>query len=110
MRQYYRYAASINCVVEVPGQPSVEGVVTDVSLGGAGLETQADPGGIRGCTLVLSYDGSQVRLPCNIRHRRQLWNRFVLHTKFRRLSEEQHLPSTTIAGWQAPTLRALAWS
>ena len=90
MRQYYRYAASINCIIDVPAQPVVQGVVTDVSLGGAGVETQANLGGARGCTLVLSYDGRQLELPCNIRHRRQLWSRYVFHLKFRRLSEEQH--------------------
>ena len=81
MRRDPRYPTSIPCLLDVPGGPSIAGVIVDISAGGAGIETLSllpDE-----FTLSFDYENQRLALPCVQRHSRDLWAKRRIHAQFR---------------------------
>lgn len=91
MRQHPRLDVDRPCNVELPGHRTMGARLLNVSMGGVGLETvkpMADDGPF---TLILVHGGAELRLPCEVRHLRDVWSRQMIHAEFARLSPEEYL-------------------
>jgi hypothetical protein len=87
MRRDPRYPASIPCWLETDEGPAIEGTIVDISLGGAGIQTRvAVPGSFR---LVFEHHGEALKLPCVVRHSRDLWSNRRIHAQFAQLDPDQ---------------------
>lgn len=87
MRRDQRYTVMIACSMETNTAGPQAGLIVDISLGGAGIETMGTV--MEEFTLVFSHGGLALRLPCAPRHSRDLWGKRVIHTQFRSLSPDQ---------------------
>lgn len=90
MRQHVRYPTSIGCLIRLRESSPVSAVITDLSVGGAAVETTVDVDGATVVALAFFHEGVEHTFPCAVRHTRTLWARSTLHLKFNRLSGEQH--------------------
>jgi hypothetical protein len=74
------------CEISSDSQPTMDAVLTDISLGGAGLKVSHwDDSSC--LTLRVTTAGKELTLHCTVRATHKLWEKKVLHTAFTGLSE-----------------------
>lgn len=98
MRAHARYPTTMTCWLELNDGQRVDGIVEDISMGGVGIRVNQELSSIGDFTTVLAREGEPLRIACNVRHTRDLWQTRFIHARFRRLSAEQHRAVEEIVG------------
>ena len=82
MRAHPRYPASLDAKLITPDGRVLSAVVTDLSMGGAGVQTNEDVTDLQTFTLVITEGKVDLCLACEVREIRALWSHSVIHTRF----------------------------
>ncbi len=82
MRAHPRYPVSLDATLITPDGRALSAVVTDLSMGGAGVQTNEDVTTLQTFTLVITEGKVDLRLACEVREVRALWSQRVIHTRF----------------------------
>ena len=82
MRAHPRYPVSLDATLIAPDGRVLSAVVTDLSMGGAGVQTSEDVTDLQTFTLVITEAKVDLCLACEVREIRALWSQRVIHTRF----------------------------
>lgn len=83
MRKHPRYPVSLEALILTPDGRKIPAVVTDLSTGGAGVETaQRIDEDLGWFTLVVTEPNFEMRVECEARQVRELWRTRVIHAQF----------------------------
>jgi hypothetical protein len=83
MRKHPRYPVSMDAVIVGPQGERIPGYITDLSTGGAGIETvHAVPRSLERFTLLVMEPSLHMKVECEVRSVRELWRKRVIHAQF----------------------------
>src|SRR5512141_412691 len=82
MRKHPRYPVLMDAVITTADGRTMPAIVTDLSTGGAGIETRHDLAADLGrFTLVVTEPGFELRVECEARNVRASWRSTVIHAQ-----------------------------
>jgi len=90
MRKHTRYPILLDATLITPDGRRLAATVTDLSMGGAGVQTNEDVTDLQTFMLVINEGKIELRLLCEVREVRDLWSQRVIHARF--LSSETDAP------------------
>ncbi len=82
MRAHPRYPVSLDATLITPDGRVLSAVVTDLSMGGAGVQTNEDVTDLQTFTLVITEGKIDLCLECEVREVRDLWSQRMIHARF----------------------------
>jgi len=82
MRAYPRYPVSLDARLITPDGRMIAALVTDLSAGGAGIQTNAEVPDLQTFLLVITERTLALRVECEVRSIRDLWSKRVIHARF----------------------------
>jgi len=82
MRAHTRYPVLLDATLITPEGRRLAATLTDLSMGGAGVQTNEEVTDLQTFMLVVNEGKIELRLLCEAREVRDLWSKRMIHARF----------------------------